>query len=77
MDIKQEKAEAFAMKIIELFAFLKQKSEFVISKQILRSETSIGANIAESIYSEDSHINNQQLKNKIKIIRNATLLLNT
>lgn len=51
-DIKQDKAEAFALRIIKLNAYLRGKRETVISKQILRSGTSIGANIAESLYAE-------------------------
>ena len=45
----QTKSEAFAKRIIKLYAYLtKTKHEFVMSKQIYRSGTSIGANIAES-----------------------------
>ena len=45
----QEKSEAFARRIIKLYHFLiKSKHENVMSKQIYRSGTSIGANIAES-----------------------------
>ena len=45
----QIKSEAFAGRIIKLHHFLtKNKSENVMSKQIYRSGTSIGANIAES-----------------------------
>ncbi|MDE7409730.1 MAG: four helix bundle protein [Muribaculaceae bacterium] len=52
-DIKWQKAEDFALKIIELYKYLStEKREFVISKQILRSGTSIGANIIESEFSE-------------------------
>lgn len=51
-DIKQEKAEMFSLRIISLFSCLKEKGEFIMSKQLLRSGTSIGANIAESVYSE-------------------------
>lgn len=40
------------MRIINLYKFLCQKGEYVISKQILRSGTSIGANIAEARYAE-------------------------
>jgi four helix bundle protein len=43
------KSKKFATKIIRLGKFLhEQKKEFVLSKQILRSGTSIGANLAES-----------------------------
>lgn len=53
MDIKAQKSEAFALKIIDLYKFLvNERKEFVISKQILRSATSIGANIVESEYAE-------------------------
>lgn len=38
----------FAIEIIELYKLLKSKNEFVISKQLLRSGTSIGANIEEA-----------------------------
>ncbi len=38
----------FALEIIELYKILKSKNEFVISKQLLRSGTSIGANVEES-----------------------------
>ena len=42
------KTEAFAFRIIKLYKFLVKQNESVISKQIYRSGTSIGANIAES-----------------------------
>ena len=37
-----------ALEIIELYRILKSKNEFVISKQLLRSGTSIGANVEEA-----------------------------
>lgn len=37
----------FALSIIELYKTLKSKNEFVISKQLLRAGTSIGANVEE------------------------------
>jgi four helix bundle protein len=39
----------FALTIIELFIQLKKENEFIISKQIIRSGTSIGANVEEAI----------------------------
>ena len=43
------KSEDFAGRIIKMYQYLtEQQKEFVISKQILRSGTSIGANITES-----------------------------
>ncbi|MDE6234622.1 MAG: four helix bundle protein [Muribaculaceae bacterium] len=51
-DIKLVKAEAFALRIINLHKYLRKRGERVMSKQTLRCGTSIGANIAESIYAE-------------------------
>ncbi len=46
----KEKSYLFALKIIELYKYLCfKKKEYVLSKQILKSGTSIGANIEESI----------------------------
>lgn len=43
------KSKQFAVRIVNLYKYLcNDKKEFVLSKQILRSGTSIGANIAES-----------------------------
>lgn len=39
----------FALSIINLFVQLKKENEFIISKQIVRSATSIGANVEEAI----------------------------
>ena len=49
--ILKQKSMAFAKRIVRLYQFLvKEKQEFVMSKQMLRSATSIGANITEAIY---------------------------
>ena len=49
-NIIQQKSFQFAVRIINLYKYLtNDKKEFVLSKQILRSGTSIGANIEESI----------------------------
>ncbi|EIA07881.1 four helix bundle protein [Flavobacterium frigoris] len=39
----------FALIIVNLFISLKKENEFIISKQILRSATSLGANVEEAI----------------------------
>ena len=39
----------FSLTIIDLFIQLKKENEFIISKQIMRSGTSIGANVEEAI----------------------------
>lgn len=44
----KEKSYSFALQIVKLYKHLaEEKKEFVLSKQILRSGTSIGANITE------------------------------
>lgn len=45
----QKKSKAFAVRIIKMYQFLcDEKHEFVLSKQVLRSGTSIGANVREA-----------------------------
>ncbi len=46
------KAKAFALRIVRLYKYLRERKESVIAKQMLRSGTSIGANIAESRYAQ-------------------------
>ena len=49
--VLKAKSMDFAKRIVRLYQFLShEKKEFVMSKQVLRSGTSIGANIAEAIY---------------------------
>lgn len=49
-NIVQEKSFDFALQIIDVYKNLRySKQEFVLSKQILRSGTSIGANVEEAI----------------------------
>lgn len=47
----KNKSLAFAKRVVFAYQFLcREKKEFVIAKQFLRSGTSIGANVAESQY---------------------------
>ena len=56
--------KTFALRIIKLYTYLcDEKKEYVISKQIYRCGTSIGANIAESIYAQSE----ADYVNKLKI----------
>lgn len=49
--ITLEKSKSFAIRIVRLYQYLStEKKEFVLSKQLLRSGTSIGANLSEAIY---------------------------
>ena len=60
----QEKADAFAQRIVRMYQYLTiQKNEHIISKQVFRSGTSIGANIAESKNAQSS----QDYINKLNI----------
>lgn len=45
----QEKSFQFSLKIITLYKKLSYENEYIISKQLLRSGTSIGANIEEAL----------------------------
>lgn len=44
----QKKSFEFSLKVISLFRELKKEKEFIISNQLLRSGTSIGANVVEA-----------------------------
>lgn len=47
--ILKEKSFLFALKTVKLYQFLcEEKREFILSKQLLRSGTSVGANIREA-----------------------------
>ena len=51
--ILKNKTEAFATRIVKLHQYLgNKKKEYIISKQIIRSGTSIGANINEANYAQ-------------------------
>ena len=54
-NILLEKVDAYSNRIIRLYKYLKdEKKEFIMSKQLLRSGTSIGANIVESQSAQSS-----------------------
>ena len=44
----REKSYKFALEMVKFYNFLLMKNEYVLSKQILKSGTSIGANVEES-----------------------------
>ena len=49
-NIIEEKSFRFAVRIIKLYQFLQEtKREFILSKQLLKSGTSIGANISKAL----------------------------
>jgi len=61
---RYNKSQAFAIRIVKAYQFLSdEKREFVLSKQLLRSGTSIGANIAEA----NGAISKAEFSSKISI----------
>ena len=51
-NIIKDKSFSFALRIIDLNKFLIEKNEFILSKQLLRSGTAIGALICEAEFAE-------------------------
>ena len=49
-NVIENKSKAFALRIIKMYKYLcSEQKEYVLSKQVLRSGTSIGANVKEAI----------------------------
>ena len=49
------KSMDFAVRIVNLYKYLtKEKSEYILSKQLLRSGTSIGANVSEAVRAQST-----------------------
>lgn len=51
-NVIKDKSFAFAIDIVNLYKTLSEKKEFVLSRQVLRSGTSIGANVRESEHAQ-------------------------
>ena len=51
-NIVKDKSFAFAVRIVRLYQFLYGNKEFVLSKQLLRSGTSVGAMVREAEHAE-------------------------
>lgn len=52
-NVIKNKSFDFAIRVVRLFQYLQaEKREFVLSKQLLRSGTSVGANIREAEHSQ-------------------------
>ena len=52
-NIVRDKSFGFALRIVKLYRYLKEeKKEYVLSKQVLRSGTAIGALVRESQHAE-------------------------
>ena len=51
-NILKSKSYAFALRIIKMYKYLCSNKEYVLSKQVLRSGTAIGALVAESEFAQ-------------------------
>jgi len=65
-NIIYEKSFDFAIKIVNIYKLLVSKQEYVMSKQLLRSGTSIGANVSEATaaYSKKEFISKMSIASK-------------
>ncbi len=52
LGILEEKTYSFALRIIKAYRYLTEKNEYILSKQLLRAGTSIGANCREATYAQ-------------------------
>ncbi len=53
--ILTEKTYHFALRVVRAYRYLKEEqNEYVLSKQVLRSGTSVGANCKEAIYAQST-----------------------
>lgn len=52
-NVVKEKSFAFALRVVKLYQYLcEQRKEYVLSKQLLRSGTAIGALVREAEHAE-------------------------
>lgn len=71
------KAYSFALDIIKVYKYLAtEKKEYVLSKQLLRSGTSIGANINEAISGQSKRDFVHKLSISLKEARETSYWLN-
>ena len=71
------KSYSFALEIVQLYRMLiAEKKEYVLSKQLLRSGTSVGANIHEAVASESKKDFIHKLGIALKEVRETAYWLN-
>ena len=63
LGILEDKTYSFALRIIKAHKYLTDKNEYILSKQLLRSGTSIGANCREATFAQSK----QDFVNKLSI----------
>lgn len=72
-----KKSYSFALEVIKIYKFLiNEKKEYVLSKQMLRSGTSVGANIHEAVASESKKDFIHKLGIAVKEARETSYWLN-
>ena len=60
-NIIKDKSFNFAIRVVNLYKFLREeKNEFIMSKQLMRSGTSVGANVSEA----DRAVSRKDFSNK-------------
>lgn len=66
-NIIRDKSYAFALRIIKLYKYLVEtKQEYILSKQILREGTSVGAKVEEALGGHSKKISSRKYKLLIK-----------
>ena len=70
------KSYAFALDIVQLYRELIEQKEYVLSKQILRSGTSVGANVHECIAGESKKDFIHKLAIALKEVHETSFWLN-
>ena len=66
-DVIYKLSKKFAIRIVKLYSYLcNEKKEYVMSKQLYRCGTSIGANVAESLFAQSDADYLSKLKISLK-----------
>ena len=83
-NVLKDKSYSFALRVVKLSQFLVELKEYVLAKQVLRSGTSIGANVEEAYQGESKmdFIHKLAIANKeafethywLRLLRDSTLL---
>ena len=70
----EEKSFNFAVRIVKLNRYLNEKKEFVLSKQLLKCGTSIGANVSEAQFGQSKADFYAKMRYWIRLLYAAELL---
>jgi four helix bundle protein len=73
----QELTFGFSLQIISLYKILVQHNEYVLSKQLLRSATSIGANVEEATAAQTKKDFAMKMSTSLKRISGNEILVKT